>query len=153
MSKGKRALVMALFVVYCLAMLYLLFHPARNNYDTSGGYWDLFHSNYNFVPFATIKLYTHVLANDIEAYRHAAIVNLFGNIGVFIPLGIFLPVLFERCRKPFVSLLIAGCVIVLIETMQLITLTGCCDIDDLILNMTGVLMGHILYRITSMAKG
>jgi glycopeptide antibiotics resistance protein len=44
-------------------------------------------------------------------------------------------------------------IICAIELLQLFTLTGVCDVDDLILNMTGVLIGYIAYRIVSLAKG
>lgn len=153
MSKRTMRAVHVLFAVYVLVMLYLLFRPNRNGYDFSYGYWELFRSNYNFKPFATIKAYAYVLANDVEAYRHAAVVNLFGNIGLFIPLGIFLPVIFEECRMPFITLLVSALAIVSVELIQLVSLTGCCDIDDLILNMIGVLIGHMLFRIVSIAKG
>ena len=153
MSRGVRTAVWILFVLYVLTMLLLLFYPDRNGYDAQTGYWELFRSNYNLVPFATIRLYTYVLANNVTAYRHAAIVNLFGNIFTFIPLGIFLPLLFEKCRKPMLTLIVSACFICLIEITQLFTLTGCCDIDDLILNMIGVAVGLVLYRITNLAKG
>ncbi len=155
MTKTQKAAAWTLFVLYVIAMMYLLFRPWKfgNGFDSPQTYWTIFHANYNFRPFYTIRGYAYVLANGTESYRHAAIVNLFGNVGTFIPLGVFLPLLFKRYRNLFMTTGVSVVIICAIELLQLFTLTGVCDVDDLILNMTGVLIGYIAYRIVSLAKG
>lgn len=68
--------------------------------------------------------------------------NFLGNILLFVPIGVLLPVATEWRRKT----LIVGCGFsVLIELIQLITQRGCLDPDDIILNSLGCLIGYGLY--------
>ena len=76
-----------------------------------------------------------------------AIRNLLGNILLFTHLGIFLPVLFPPLRKFFRTLLSVTFIITIIELCQLALMVGSCDIDDLILNVSGAALGYGLYRL------
>ncbi|WP_099974546.1 VanZ family protein [Lactobacillus terrae] len=72
--------------------------------------------------------------------------NLFGNILWFIPIGIFLPYLWSKNMK-FYHIVIYGALISLsIETLQFFLATGVSDIDDVITNTIGAIVGYILYR-------
>ena len=72
--------------------------------------------------------------------------NLFGNILFFIPLGLFLPAIKVRFRR-FPRFLRMFLIIDLsIEIIQLFTLRGVCDIDDVILNVTGGCIGFLFAR-------
>lgn len=78
--------------------------------------------------------------------RHA-LINLAGNIVMFIPLGFLLPCLWSRLR-PFGRFLPAiVAIIVGIEPIQLFTLLGSYDIDDLLLNTIGSVIGFGLLRL------
>lgn len=73
-------------------------------------------------------------------------INLFGNVMVFIPLGIFLPMA-SRYRS-FFTTMFAGFVLSLcIEVFQFITRVGSFDVDDLLLNTIGGVIGHIIFVI------
>lgn len=102
---------------------------------------------YNLKPFHTIRLYLPLLHREPESdlFRQA-VVNLVGNVVMFVPLGMFLP---AWVKKPsFWKILLTGAaVICLIELLQLVTLLGCCDVDDLLLNLVGVSLGYGLYRL------
>lgn len=149
--KGRKVLL-ALFGCYGLLMLYLLF--IRNRSWVSGvPYWTQVEGNCNLIPLRTIGNYWDVLTNRefyiqkweaaaIYEYhaRHAA-VNLGGNVAMFIPLGIFLPVVFRKLRGFWKTLLCAAVVLLVVELLQLFMLRGSCDIDDLILNLAGVSLG------------
>ena len=131
-----------LFLVYCAGMLWLLF-------DREGGvpgedYWLQVQQNMNLEPFHTIKLFWNVL--DREEYRKLAIINLGGNIGMFIPLGFFLPLLWKGLRKWWKTWLAVLGIMLMVELAQLFTLRGSFDVDDLILNLLGAAMGYIVYR-------
>ena len=126
-----------LFLIYSVLMLWLLF--GRTGYDPSVPYFDQL--KYNIVPLETIKLYWHIIP------RSTAIINLGGNVIMFIPLGFFLPRAFPKLKKFFKCFFTAMLIITLVELAQFFTILGSCDIDDLILNMVGVTMGFILHKL------
>jgi glycopeptide antibiotics resistance protein len=78
--------------------------------------------------------------------RHAFI-NLAGNVAMFVPLGYLLPAASEKKPTFFRTVLSAAGLIVTVEVLQLFTLLGSCDVDDLILNMIGVVLGFILWKL------
>lgn len=92
----------------------------------------------NLTPFVhTIKLY--------YAYtKWFFIYNLLGNIVWFIPLGTLLPAVFSRCH--FLRTTVIGFLCSLsIELLQFIFATGISDIDDLMFNTLGTVLGFLLY--------
>ena len=60
-----------------------------------------------------------------------------------------LPVCFPKLRFLMRVLLTVTVLIVCVELIQLLTLVGSCDVDDLILNVLGAAIGFWLYRIFS----
>ena len=127
------------FFLYGLMMLWLLF----------GQRWgaDLYRS-INLEPFVTIRLYWKLLQGaDAGLVRHAFI-NLVGNVVMFIPLGFYQPYLIKGLRAWFKTFLSTTVLILLVEVVQYATGLGSCDIDDLILNLSGAVLGYILWRIT-----
>ena len=77
-----------------------------------------------------------------EEYKYD---NIGGNIIGFIPFGILLPVLFLSLRKIWKTVFTVFCISLLFETTQLLTGLGVFDVDDLILNTAGGLLGYIIY--------
>ena len=126
-----------LFILYSALMLWLLFD--RAGFDPALPYWDQL--RYNLTPFHTIKLFWRILPNA------SAIINLCGNVIMFIPLGFFLPRIFPALRKFWRTLLTTTLIIAAVEFAQLFTLLGCCDIDDLILNVMGAAIGYGIHKI------
>lgn len=72
--------------------------------------------------------------------------NLFGNIVLFIPLGIWIPWLFRRYRSWAKLTSIVVLILLLVETIQLITRVGTFDVDDIILNTAGAWIGFGGFR-------
>jgi glycopeptide antibiotics resistance protein len=66
---------------------------------------------------------------------------------VFIPLGFLLPVVFVNIRSLRNIILTSVCVSIFIEAMQYILTLGVFDIDDIILNLLGTVLGFLLYKI------
>lgn len=91
----------------------------------------------NFTLFKTIRMY-------IRYYdRLNSFENLFGNILIFVPYGVLYPLAFPKKRDfllflPTVFLFVTG-----IELFQLFSAFGAFDVDDILLNCTGVLIGFI----------
>ena len=77
---------------------------------------------------------------------NAFVFNFIGNIFVFVPVGIMLTYLMNGSLK---KVLVYGCILsVFIETVQ-IPLPRTTDIDDVILNTTGTLIGFCIYKMIS----
>ncbi|MBO9128535.1 VanZ family protein [Bacillus sp. 165] len=82
--------------------------------------------------------------------------NTVGNILIFLPLGMFLPILFKKYNmlsKVFISSIIIS---FLIEALQFSLQIGQFDIDDIILNTIGCIIGYFviitIYKIRNLPK-
>lgn len=90
----------------------------------------------NLVPFVHLMDYPE---------RREALLNLFGNTAMFLPLGIVWPAVFRKLDT-HKKVIAAGIgVSLFIEILQLPFCVRISDIDDLILNSLGYLMGYGLY--------
>lgn len=96
------------------------------------------HFQINLIPFAMITAYI--------AYGNSmmSVINVLGNVIIFIPLGVLLPILLKQFRKLPILLFISIGVSLSFETIQLLfPLLGSFDVDDLILNTFGALLGYL----------
>lgn len=97
-------------------------------------------SDIRLIPFQII---TEQILN-INTDRQLFIFNIFGNIAIFIPIGFMTSYLF---RQNMIQALKSGFFISLfIETVQ-IPLERTTDVDDLILNTTGAVIGYFIFRL------
>lgn len=135
----------ALFMAYCALMLWLLFD--RPGYEPGIPYWEQAAGHLNLVPFRTLRLFAGLLDSGIRSYIRMAVINLGGNIIMFIPLGFLLPRVFFRITSLPQVLFTTIVLITLVELMQLFTLVGSCDIDDLILNVLGAAIGYGFHKL------
>ena len=136
-----------LFVIYAAFLLWLLFDRSVS-WDPEYDYAELMRSNMNLIPFQTIENYWKVVCRwEFTPLFWHCVINLGGNIFLFIPIGYFLPRLWAGMRPFFVFLLTCVLAISLVELVQLVTLLGCLDIDDLILNLFGMLTGYVIFAI------
>lgn len=148
----KRKLGFFLFFLYCAIMLWMLFD--RQRYDPMLGYWEQVRCHLNMIPCRTNWAYLRMLGGGQGPgmVRHA-VICLFGNVLTFIPLGIFLPMLWKQCGTLVRSLLWGGMAVVCVELAQLFTLVGSCDIDDLLLNLLGIAIGYGIFRTVGAKDG
>ncbi|MGI6254382.1 MAG: VanZ family protein [Acutalibacter sp.] len=80
-----------------------------------------------------------------EMLRNFAWSNLLGNVVIFIPLGVYMA-LFRKNGPLWKTVLIVAAVSMAAEVLQVATKTGIGDIDDLLLNTLGGLLGALIYR-------
>ena len=153
MKKTLKFLIYMAFIVYCLVVLDLVllsrihmfrFHVWQEMWLEIWERGTRLNYGINLVPFRTIRNYIHSISHgDIVTI---AIRNLAGNLLMFLPLGIYLPVIWKKCRRIMTTLLISLAVLIGIELIQFMTLLGSLDIDDLILNLFGILIGYGLWN-------
>ena len=73
------------------------------------------------------------------------LINFVGNIVMFIPIGILLPLLWKKFDRAWRTIAIGFLLSLLIEILQLPQMRSS-DVDDLWLNTLGVSIGYILYK-------
>ncbi len=86
----------------------------------------------------------------INVYKRSGLwqfIRLFiGNIAWFVPFGFMLPMMLKKCN--IITVTLSGCLFsLLIEILQLVFKKGICEIDDLILNIAGAMIGYAVYKI------
>ena len=133
-----------LFLLYCAVMLWLLFGRS-NGWDSGIPYETQLRQNTNLTPLLTIRNYLHILTHSDSQYmvRHCFI-NLAGNVLLFMPIGWLLPKLWQRQRNFLRFFATCFGAIFLVEVLQLFTLLGRFDVDDVILNLSGMVLGFLL---------
>ena len=95
----------------------------------------------NFTLFRTIRMYIRYWGrlNSFE--------NLFGNFFLFYPLGFLLPFIQKESRHWWVLLINSFLLVCGIELFQLLTAFGEFDVDDILLNCLGAMLGYLGYRL------
>ena len=137
-KRQVRRLGLILFTAYVSALVYFLFFADWFDHSV-GAHWTY---SYNYVPFQEIRRFGRLWRNRHTA---SAFLNLFGNVIGFLPFGFFLPVITRKLRNgPFVVLM-AFCVSLGVELIQLVLKAGCCDVDDVILNTFGAAAGYWIF--------
>ena len=101
----------------------------------------------NFIP-GKVVFDTY---NEINTYNNYIyfVINIIGNVCIFIPIGFFISVLWRNISVKKI-VLIALFMSLCIELLQLPQARGT-DIDDLWLNMLGALIGYLIYILLSKA--
>ena len=94
--------------------------------------------------------YAKVVNNDQRVFFIRQIV---GNIVLFIPLGVMLPLLPNLKNIKCINVTICGFGLsVLIELTQYITAKGWVEFDDVFNNTVGAMIGYGLYKLTNSIK-
>ena len=97
----------------------------------------------NLIPFRTIIDY---LFNEDVIVRSFAFSNIMGNIAIFIPLGIYIPLLINK-KSIFTNSAIVALISLCVEIVQYILAIGTADVDDIILNTIGGLLGILIFKL------
>ena len=147
-SLGREA-VLGLFALYMVGLLSQTVLPIWNAGIMNG---KPYFNNYiykpapiNIIPFHTIYQYLYSNNSAVDGWEVVSTLHLWANLLLFVPLGIFLPLLSKKYRS-LLRILLSGFISSLcIEFIQFF-IGRRADIDDVILNVIGVLFGFIIYR-------
>lgn len=134
-----------LFVLYLIALAYFLFFAEALGRAPQGRQYC-----YNLRPFKEILRFWN---NRKTLGFWAVTLNLAGNVAAFVPFGMILPVFVRRARRPGRIALLSLELSFIMEFCQLIFRVGSFDVDDMLLNTLGGLLGYFLFRICDIIGG
>lgn len=136
-----------MFLCYVLLLIKLTVFPIyifdKENLDSIMEGVDKYFVFYQLIPFASIKNYFH----------GSGVVQLVGNIVLLSPLAVFAEVFLQQRPKAWKVALGTSAVSLLIEITQLVINLSTrypirvLDVDDLILNIAGIVIAIILTRV------
>ena len=143
-----------LFISYVIALLSQTVFPEINYgiaANTGKPYLDIYYildgpSELNLKPFHSIlQMMTGSGINiNPEDVIKVGILNLLGNLVMFMPFGFLLPALWRKCEKFYITFLAGMFVSVGIEMIQYF-IGRSTDVDDVILNSAGTVVGYICF--------
>ena len=137
-KKIFRAVGKVLFLLYVVFLIYFLF--LAEWYGRTGISEEY---RYNLELFREIKRFI-IYREQLGAF--AVFANLAGNILIFVPYGFFISVA-SRERGFFKTLFFSMGLSLCVEIIQLFTRVGSFDVDDILLNTIGGVLGYITFLI------
>ncbi|AIK35421.1 vanZ like family protein (plasmid) [Bacillus pseudomycoides] len=132
--KLHRELLSTLCFIYAVGVISVTIFPLAIGLQES------FPTKNNYVPFASINELLH------HFYFMVPLRNIGGNILLFVPFGILIPMKFKKVNKGFKIVLLGFLSSLTIECIQLWLTFRSFDIDDIILNSFGVYIGFLIYK-------
>lgn len=139
-ARSKRQIIIIgwiMFYIYILLLSYFLFFCERYGRG-------LVTEEYNLQLFKEIKRFIRY-RNQIGF--EGFVVNIFGNIFAFSPFGFLLPLLNKSYRKFYIIALLSIIFSLVIETSQLLLKVGVFDVDDILMNSIGGILGYLAFKI------
>lgn len=125
-------LLLILFFIFIISILIITGITDISNFEFK------FNGKLYLIPFSTII--TFISIPD----KFFVISNILGNIFLFFPIGFLLPLLWQKYKNRNNVILFAFCFSSGIELLQLF-LKRETDIDDIILNTSGALIGYLIF--------
>ena len=146
--KGNRFFIWFVFLVYSAIMVKIIvvkktgffIHSLRQTWR-HGGFKKTALSP-NWTIFKNINNYLAPNANKLEAFA-----NVGGNIIIFIPFGILVAMLLRGRYKAIKTIILGFLLSIGFEFFQLYTSCGNFDVDDIMLNTLGAIIGVVFWRI------
>lgn len=147
----RRSLNIVFFTLYLFFLVYIILLKGPAVYKVVAPFeyaikspGRTIYTDYNFVPFRTIEGY---FAGKSWSSPESKIANVFGNIALFMPFGFLYPLVFKKKETCWSVLLASFLFSCLLEAFQLVFHTGFCDVDDVLLNTTGGILGYLFYAV------
>ena len=138
-KKSIRILCRILFGLYIVALVYFLFFAemlGRTNVNRT--------YHYNLILFKEISRF---IVYRRQLGFKAVFLNLAGNMFIFAPFGFLLPIMNRRLKGFFQVTMLSLELSLAVETVQLITKVGSFDVDDILLNTVGGILGYVCFYV------
>jgi glycopeptide antibiotics resistance protein len=147
MKKMNRFKKRSIFFLYCTVIVFIILMKGSLEFTIQA----ILNWNFetvlngvesaNLIPFHTIQLYSET------SNRILRLTNVYGNIGIFIPFGLLLPYAYDKTVKfgaflSYTFIAVAG-----IEVCQVFSTLGIFDVDDILLNCFGAVLGYFIYHL------
>jgi glycopeptide antibiotics resistance protein len=145
-AKGKHKKniwYLILFALYLILLFYLLFFSEKLGRTVETEQY-----RYNLTLFREIRRFYNVR----ETYPKMFLINILGNVVAFMPFGYLVPKLKQRNTNFFFTTLFSFELSLCVEILQLVFKLGCFDVDDLLLNTLGGMLGYLVYYIFNRRK-
>ena len=128
-----------LFYIYIILLSYFLFFS-----EHYGRGYVVEEYRYNLEFFKEIGRF---LKYREQLGLESFVVNILGNILAFAPFGFLLPIIHKRYQS-FIKIIFLSILFSLtVEVIQLFLKVGIFDVDDILLNTTGGVVGYLFYLI------
>ncbi len=141
--KQYRILGKVLFVSYIVFVFYFLLIS-----EVYGRIGEMEEYHYNLVLFREIRRFWNY-REQLGIFATSA--NLLGNVLIFLPFGFFLPMASKK-RSFLITSFYSLALSLIVEISQLFMKVGCFDVDDLLLNMIGGMLGYITFTICNFIR-
>ena len=115
--------ILALLMTYLLVVLFVTLLSRQGQHNTS--------------VIMELELFLALKMQDTDVLRH-----LLQNAALFVPLGVLLPLLHRSLRSVWWALLGGAALSTMIETTQLVLAVGQCDVNDILTNALGAVLGY-----------
>ena len=142
-TKILRAFGKVLFLLYVGFLIYFLFVAEWYGRTEAAEEY-----RYNLELFREIRRF---LTYREELGSFTVFANLCGNILIFVPYGFFISMA-SRTRGFFKTLFCSMGLSLCVEAVQLITRVGSFDVDDILLNTVGGVIGYIIFAVCNMIR-
>ena len=139
----SRILGKILLVLYIIFVFYFLL--ISEIYGRTG---EMQEYHYNLVLFQEIKRFWNY-REQLGIFATAT--NLLGNVLIFLPFGFFMAMA-SKYRSFLSTLIYSFALSLTIELSQLFMKVGCFDVDDLLLNTIGGILGFITFLICNVIR-
>jgi glycopeptide antibiotics resistance protein len=138
----REVLVWGLFLYFAI-LLYNTFEPFTILLERED-------QQANLVPLQGIlKMIENASIFEDRVTRTIVFINIVGNILLFSPIGLTIPLLDTRLNRGWLVVLLGLSFSLVIELAQTFLIHRVFDVDDLILNAFGTLLGFLLYAMIS----
>ena len=138
-----RILGKVLFVLYIIFVFYFLL--ISEIYGRTG---EMQEYHYNLILFKEIRRFWNY-RNQLGIFATAT--NLLGNVLIFLPFGFFMAMA-SKYRSFLDTVIYSFALSLIIELSQLFMKVGCFDVDDLLLNTMGGVLGFVAFSICNVIR-
>ena len=130
LMKGTKKLKVSKVVLWSIFFIYMIIVLGATIGDRTSGY-------------ESVNL--HLFSSYKEAYNNFSLGewrNIILNILMFVPIGFIMPLLLKKCENWYITYLVGFGITLFIEILQLISKRGIFEIDDIINNTLGCVIGY-----------